>query len=158
MCRYMLIYHLDGTCEKHDSATQVFRKMTNSLVELHIANMLLHNSNPNIVTIYNVTTTYIDMELLNTNYTINSSVIDKMNKVKLFLQSMNIAYIDWKPDNIGLDAHGEPKLFDFDGCGIFTPNNNWTIRPFSGYAYKKISQMESNPQIMDDMCFNQYLQ
>jgi serine/threonine protein kinase len=60
-----------------------------------------------------------------------------MNKVKSFLQSINIAYIDWKPDNIGLNANGEPKLFDFDGCGIFTPDNNWTVRPFCGYAYKK---------------------
>ena len=153
----MLIYHLNGTYEQYDNTTSVFRKMTNSQVELDIANMLRSNSHSNIVTIYNVTTTYIDMELLHTDYEMNSTILDKMNNVKLFLQSMNIAYIDWKSDNIGLDANGEPKLFDFDGCGIFKPDNTWTVWPFNGYAYKKVSQIESNPCKIDDICFYQYL-
>ncbi len=153
----MLIYHLDGTYEHAESVMPVFRKMTNSQVELSIAKTLLNAHNPNIVTIYNVTAKYYDMELLETNYTINSTIINKMHNVKSFLQSLNIAYIDWKPDNIGLAKNGEPMLFDFDGCGIFTPNDTWATPPFCGYAFKKVSQIETNPKKIDDLCFHKYL-
>ncbi len=89
--------------------------------------------NKNIVEFYNITPEFIDMELLET-YQIKSSVIytifnDKpkikeiMKPVKDFLQSLGIAYIDWKIDNIGI-SDGTYKLFDFNMCGIFDVNTD----------------------------------
>ncbi len=173
------VYQLDGTIEtlKEYEATfqsaladiwlplnpkvpliPVFRKMTNCKVELQIAKMLMENKycQKNIVKIYDVTPTYYTMELLETNYTMDTSIIEKMQKVKTYMQSINIAYIDWKPDNIGIDENGEPKLFDFDGCGIYN-NNDWIIKPFRGYAYNEVSKTVSDPIKIDDTCFHKYL-
>lgn len=158
------VYQLDGTIEPmveshtvpfiHDYP--VFRKITNCKVELQIAKMLMDNPCLNIVKIYDVTPTYYTMELLNTNYTMDTSIINKMQKAKTYMQSMNIAYIDWKPDNIGIDSNGEPKLFDFDGCGIYD-NDKWIITPFRGYAYNEVSKTVSDPVKIDDECFHKYL-
>jgi len=87
---------------------------------------------------------------------LDASIIDKMQKVKTYMQSNNIAYIDWKPDNIGIDINGEPKLFDFDGCGIYQ-NNKWIIKPFRGYAYNDVSKTVSDPVKIDDACFHKYI-
>ncbi len=153
------VYQLDGTIETLNEPKVpllVFRKMTNCKVELQIAKMLMDNPCLNIVKIYDVTPTYYTMELLETNYTMDTSIIEKMQKVKTYMQSINIAYIDWKPDNIGIDRNGEPKLFDFDGCGIYN-NNDWIIKPFRGYAYNEVSKTVSDPVKIDDMCFHKYL-
>jgi serine/threonine protein kinase len=81
-----------------------------------------------------------------------------MAEVKEFLQSINIAYVDWKPDNIGIDAKGCPKLFDFDGCGLLGSNaNSWYITPFKGYAYNYASTIVSDCKKIDDLCFDKYL-
>lgn len=152
----MFIYNLDGTIKPFNSPIPIFRKMTTNAVELYIATKLMKNPHPNIVTVYNVTSTYFDMELLQVDYTINSSIVEKMQIVKSYLQSLNIAYIDWKPDNIGLDSSGEPKLFDFDGCGLFL-DDIWLTLPFPGYAYKEVSKIETNPAKIDDVCFAKYL-
>jgi serine/threonine protein kinase len=159
------VYQLDGTIEPFASSQApkvpfipVFRKMTNCNVELQIAKMLMENKycQKNIVKIYDVTSTYYTMELLETNYILDASIIEKMQKVKTYMQSINIAYIDWKPDNIGIDENGEPKLFDFDGCGIYE-NNEWIISPFRGYAYNDVSKTVSDPVKIDDACFRKYL-
>jgi hypothetical protein len=134
----------------------VFRKMTNCKVELQIAKMQMDNPCLNIVKIYDVTPTYYTMELLETNYTMDISIIEKMQKAKTYMQSINIAYIDWKPDNIGIDRNGEPKLFDFDGCGIYD-NDKWIIKPFRGYAYNEVSKTVADPVKIDNMCFHKYL-
>lgn len=159
-----LVYQLDGEIqpisELYDGKP-FFRKMSVSKAELEVVNMLfnINTVNKNIVKIYNVTPTYFDMELLETNYTLTNQIIKQMAEVKDFLQSINIAYVDWKPDNIGLDAKGCPKLFDFDGCGLLSSNtnNSWYITPFKGYAYNYASTIESDCKKIDDLCFNEYL-
>lgn len=153
------IYQLDGTIEPFIYNYPVFRKMTNCKVELQIAKKLMENKycQKNIVKIYDVTPTYYTMELLKTNYTLDASIIEKMHEAKTYMQSINIAYIDWKPDNIGIDINGEPKLFDFDGCGIYD-NDKWIITPFRGYAYNEVSKTVSDPVKIDDACFKKYLQ
>ncbi len=154
------VYQLNGEIEPLASSQEpyvsVFRKMTNCKVELQLAKMLMDNPHPNVVKIYDVTPTYYTMELLETNYTLDASIIEKMHEAKTYMQSMNIAYIDWKPDNIGIDINGEPKLFDFDGCGIYN-NNDWIIKPFRGYAYNEVSKTVSDPVKIDDECFHKYI-
>ncbi len=160
-----LVYQLDGEIvpisELYDGKP-FFRKMTTSKAELEVVNMLfnINTVNKNIVKIYNVTSTYFDMELLETTYTLTNQILKQMAEVKDFLQSINIAYVDWKPDNIGIDAKGCPKLFDFDGCGICNnniSNNSWYITPFKGYAYIYASTKETDCKKIDDLCFKKYL-
>jgi len=160
-----LVYQLDGEIqhisELYDGKP-FFRKMTCSKAELEVVNMLfnINTVNKNIVKIYNVTPTYFDMELLESNYSLTNQIITQMAEVKDFLQSINIAYVDWKPDNIGIDAKGCPKLFDFDGCGLLSSNANsstWYITPFKGYAYNYASTIESDCKKIDDLCFEKYL-
>jgi serine/threonine protein kinase len=163
-----LVYQLDGEIQSISElydGKPFFRKMTTSKAELEVVNMLfnINTVNKNIVKIYNVTPTYFDMELLETNYTLTNQIIKQMAEVKDFLQSINIAYVDWKPDNIGIDAKGCSKLFDFDGCGICNANcsnancNTWYITPFKGYAYNYASTIESDCKKIDDLCFEKYL-
>lgn len=100
------VYQLDGTivpiarsapiAESPSQASKapfipVFRKMTNCKVELQIAKIIKDNPCPNIVKIYDVTPTYYTMEILETNYILNASIIEKMQIAKTYMQSNNIA-------------------------------------------------------------------
>ncbi len=156
------VYHLDGSIEQvNDTYNEMpyFKKITNCEAELTIVNMLstaLVSKPTNIVNIYYACSTYYIMELVNTVYELDTSVIDAMLNVKAYLQSVNIAYIDWKPDNIGIGQDGTPKLFDFDGCGIFNDTKEWIIQPFKGYAFREARGL-GDPVEIDDYCFNKYL-
>lgn len=75
----------------------------------------------NHINVYRITDHYIDIDLLSP---VNPKQHkrkrkDSMMKAKRFLQKNNIVYIDWKPDNTGLDENGNFKLFDFDASGVF---------------------------------------
>ena len=59
-----------------------------------------------------------------------------LNKTRKYLAENGILYIDWKIDNIGLDKSDKVILFDFDGSGLFTPENSdkniktkWELEP-----------------------------
>lgn len=113
----------------------IFRKQVRRNIELIISKKIMENPNPYIVTIYdvNIDNSTVDMELLNTNYEMNDENIAKIQRtIKEALQhlhSINIMYIDWKYDNIGLTSDGTFKLFDFDSSGIATSDNKeWLIR------------------------------
>jgi serine/threonine protein kinase len=45
------------------------------------------------------------------------TLISQALLAKNHLQTLGIMYIDWKPDNIGIDPDGKYKLFDFDLSG-----------------------------------------
>jgi serine/threonine protein kinase len=61
-----------------------------------------------------------------------------MADVKTFLQGLGIMYIDWKPDNIGISANGELKLFDFDVSGLIdTVTGAWVLKPPKFWSYNK---------------------
>lgn len=141
-----------------------FRKTLPNSIEIEISKLLQRLANDNIVEFYNITNEYIDMELLET-YQIKSSVFysvynDKpkikeiMKPVKDFLQSLGIAYIDWKIDNIGT-LNGKYKLFDFNMCGLFdVKTNEWITPPYKGFNYKNaIRRGITEPKRIDDICF-----
>jgi serine/threonine protein kinase len=99
-----------------------FRKYGASITETAICKILKKNPHPNIVKVYRITDSYIDIELLTPinsekNYDKNTLISEAL-LVKKFLQNLGIMYIDWKPDNMGIGADGKYKLFDFDLSGI----------------------------------------
>ena len=98
----------------------------------------MENPHKNIVKIYEVGNDYIKMEMLNIDLAgINESEIkEKMMGVKNYLQSLDIMYIDWKLDNIGISEDGELKLFDFDASGIIEPTK-WESKPPEYYSYRE---------------------
>lgn len=132
------MYTLDGdivTIDDNYKGQDIFRKQVRRKVELIISKKIMENPNPYIVTIYDVNNEHstVDMELLTTDYELNHENITKINvtikEALNYLHSINIMYIDWKYDNIGISKDGTFKLFDFDSSGIATPDNKeWLIR------------------------------
>ena len=126
----------------------------------------------NIVTVYNVTQNYVDMEELHTPLTPADKTreyIAAMRKAKDFLQSNGIVYLDWKADNIGMSegkyksvygsmsmsegkSASKYKLFDFDASGIFNPEtNDWLIEPI----YLATYDHRLTPTELDDSLFEE---
>jgi len=125
--------------------------------EIAIVNILIQNPFPNIATYYKVNNKYVEMEELDTRTKLNpEKLIETMKKVKDFLQSLGIMYIDWKSDNIGLGKDGEYKLFDFDASGIIDlKTNDWIVKPVEYWNYRKaIENGCKTPQQIDDYSFN----
>jgi len=135
----------------------VFRKITDSKVEIAISTMLLSNPHKNIVSIYAVTDFHIDMELLDINISDVDALTVKsvMTNVKNYLQELGIIYIDWKLDNIGIGSDGELKLFDFDSSGIIDVcTKEWKNEPPALYSYKKaVKNGMTNPIDIDNFAF-----
>jgi serine/threonine protein kinase len=161
-----LLINLDETIE----GKLFFRKRAffkDSINEYEIAKILLNEKNPNIVNIYNISIIdqlyyEIDIELVNTDYSLS---ILKKNKpilvqLKNYLQSKGIMYIDWKPDNFGIDDKGNIKIFDFDASGIVSVKDydTWVIKPPNFWAYKMaILKGLTKPKEIDDYCFNTFI-
>jgi len=136
-----------------------FRKMTNDTVEKKICEILMKNPHKNVIKIYDVCEDYIDMELLNVDMSKQdmSKIKNIMMKVKTYLQSLGIMYIDWKLDNIGVsEDDGEIKLFDFDVSGLInTETKKWIIEPPKYWSYNKALQNgKVTPSEIDDYAFN----
>ena len=141
-----------------------FRKTIPNLIELEIAKILKSYQHNNIVEFYNITSEFIDMELLET-YETRESIVnliyknkpvikEVMREVKSFLQNLGIVYIDWKIDNVGY-LNNSYKLFDFDMSGIFDVNTKgWIIPPEAGFNYKTgIRRQIYDPLKLDNICF-----
>ncbi len=135
-----------------------FRKYGANTSEHAIYKILKENPHPNIVNVYRITETYVDIELLSPimskkNYDKKTLISDAL-VVKNFLQSLGIMYIDWKPDNMGIGADGEYKLYDFDLSGI-TDGKNWKIRPADySWSYRQaIANGLKDPKEIDDFAF-----
>ena len=165
----MEIYTLTGEIIKDENyeGTKTFRKMTKSKREIEICKIIMENPYENIVKIYKIyeaeennlnDTSYIDMELLERNlenYHIED-IRQKMEEVKTFLQKIGIMYVDWKPDNIGIDCNGNLKLFDFDASWkINIDTKEWEIKPPTFYySYRKsIEAGYILPEDIDDYSF-----
>lgn len=126
--------------------------------EQSIIKILMEHPHPNIVSFYDVNETYVDMEVLDTEDINLKKAKREMKKAKDFLQSLGIIYMDWKPDNIGKDIHGNYKLFDFDGSGLIDVNTRkWTIKPVELFAFRAAKTHTSNPVEMDNWAFNEYI-
>jgi serine/threonine protein kinase len=159
-----IIYDLDNITFDNKP---FFRKTILYKIETDIARILKNNTHPNIVSIYNVTTEYIDMEILETNNNIEKNlekdipiIRSQMESVKNHLQKLGISYMDWKLDNIGFSNDtNQFKLFDFDACGLFDKENNnrWSTfpEPFNNLRYC-ISLNIDDPIKMDNHCFDHF--
>ena len=121
--------------------------------EIQISRILMNNPHPNIVTFYEINDNYVEMELLDVETTFIPK--ETMEKVKDFLQSLGIIYIDWKIDNIGISHDGTYKLFDFNVSGLVDlKTNDWIIKPLEYWSYNKaIENGYASPQDIDDYSF-----
>jgi serine/threonine protein kinase len=153
-------YNMDtGEYLAVEDGKDVFRKILSQKEnnEYDIVNFLMNfpeYKEHNIVTIYELTPEYIDMEDLATYFT--KSDIDKyieaMRKAKDYLQSLGIMYLDWKEDNIGKSQDGNYKLFDFDAAGIANlETNKWIIEPIYLNSYGRKKNLP--PKALDDFLF-----
>lgn len=148
----------DGEIVNIKTDIPLFRKtiLPDDIVEFHIAKIIQQNPYNNIVKIYKVTESYIDEELVYTDYTMTIDDIPILIKLREFLVKNNILYIDWKFDNFGRDIYGNLKLFDFNVSGI-GDKNGWKIKPFPGYLFKNASKITSNPYEIDKLIFNDFI-
>jgi serine/threonine protein kinase len=151
--------------EKHNNEI-FFRKnlMKNTINFYHhekkICEIIKSIKHPNIVQIYDVNEKYIDIELVNTDFTMTKDIKTKMFNVCKFLNKLGIAYIDWKVDNIGIGNDGEPKLFDFNCSGIFDYKTNiWIYEPPNAFMYRTLKSKINNNSIIyiDELAFSKGL-
>lgn len=134
-----------------------FRKMTTCSCEINICKILQKYNHKNIVKIYQIGENYIDMELLDVYVKNTLEIKNIMKCCKNDLQQLGIIYIDWKIDNIGLDADNNYKLFDFDGSGIIDVlSKEWIQQPNElFFSYRKAKEVGINNSIeIDDFSFN----
>ena len=137
-----------------------FRKYGPGITECEIYKILKKNPHPNIVKVYRITDSYVDIELLtpiisNKNYDKNTLISEAL-LAKNHLQSLGIMYVDWKPDNMGISDDGKYKLFDFDVSGITTSDGKkWKRRPsVLSWTYRQaIANGLKDPKEIDDFAF-----
>jgi hypothetical protein len=109
-----------------------------------------------MVTVYRLTETFVDIELLTPVNELPEydevSIVAAASSVKEHLQGLGIFYMDWKSDNLGTNGKTY-RLFDFDGAGYF--RQDWIIQPMPYWSYR---QAEENgltvPKEMDDYTFD----
>lgn len=157
-----LIYNYNGDIiiiNEYYNNKPFFRKYTDER-EMEIIKILINNSNDNICEYYRISNEnkYIDMELLDIeiNKIDTKNIIDIAIKIKKYLQSIGIIYIDWKLDQFGIDKKGNIKLFDFNSSGIIDiKTNKWIIEPYKDcWSYKKsLSIGLNNPYDIDNYSF-----
>jgi len=146
----------------------IFRKETNDKAQLIISKILMEHPYKNVVQNYRVVDNelsdkkYVDMEMLhdaNFDNISESELKQIMDPVKAYLQSLGIVYIDWKPDNIGIDKDGNVKLFDFDVSGLIDVNTGeWIIEPAHAYSYRQAENAGlTNPIEIDNYSFDKGL-
>lgn len=135
-------------------------------VERTIIKILMEHSHPNIVNYYELSDDYITMEQVNSEKSnplykpmTNEEIIEiqqTMSKVKDFLQSLGIMYVDWKYDNLGKSLDGAYKLFDFDASGLIDlTSKEWILKPQHYWSYNEaIKNGALTPKEIDDWSFN----
>jgi serine/threonine protein kinase len=129
-----------------------------STAESLIVTYLQNFPHPNIVKIYRIESNFYDQEIVlpNDDNYVNENLIPTMSKLKDFLQSIGIMYIDWKPDNTGIGEDGKFKLFDFNASGLWNLQSQaWIVKPFEGYKWRKAKENGLvNPIEIDNYCFD----
>jgi serine/threonine protein kinase len=136
-------------------------------MELAIVKILMEHPHPNIVHYYDINTSYVDMEQVNTEksnplYKLVmtredlNEIIEAMSEVKDFLQALGIMYVDWKLDNLGKSVDGKYKLFDFDASGLSDlKTQQWKLKANPNYwSYNEaIKNGAQTPKEIDDLSF-----
>jgi len=171
-----LLYTAEGEHLELQNEPNIFRKMFGDNaynenneycgdIEKKLYKILLDEQNKpetdsyGIVKIHKLTDSNVDIDLLETDIDDYSErdVILEMLKVKDYLQSIGIMYIDWKYDNIGVSRlDGKLKLFDFDASGLTRPDKfTWDIQAPVWYAYKEaFNAGMKTPTEIDDYAFS----
>ena len=137
-----------------------FRKYI-QYIEYRIYQILQENPHPHLVTVYRLTETFVDIELLTPVNELpdydEASIVAAASSVKEHLQGLGIFYMDWKSDNLGITYTektnmGTYRLFDFDGSGYF--REAWIIQPMPYWSYRQASEKGlTDPKEMDDYAF-----
>ena len=131
----------------------LFRKTRPDKNEQKVARIIQSDPHPNIVNIYHVCDEYIDMELVDTSpKTFNLQDLERAHDY--FVQK-GVVYMDWKPDNYGLDHHGITKVFDFNSAGIFDKKTGEWIDPAPEYYawHKATAEGMTTPSSIDLFTF-----
>lgn len=158
----MIVYEMNGEFTIHPEilheGKDFFRKMTRNMREKKICELLMKYPHNNIVKIYGIDDSYIDMELLNIDMSREDmrNVKNVMMEVKTYLQNLGIAYIDWKLDNIGIGENQQIKLFDFDASGIIdNETKEWIKEPPIFWSYgEAIQNGMKTPSDIDNYAFD----
>ena len=132
-----------------------FRKYID-MTEYKIYQLLMETPHPNLVTVYRLTETYVDMELLTPIREIvydEETMVAAASAAKDHLQRVGIVYMDWKTDNLGITDQGQYRLFDFDGSGVFY--TDWIMEPKRYWSYRQaLEHGLTDPKEMDDYAFD----
>ena len=138
-------------------------------VETTIVKILMDHPHINIVNYYEINDDYITMEQVSSaksdpsffeegplSYEEIIEIQQTMRKVKDYLQSLGIMYIDWKYDNLGKSLDGNYKLFDFDASGLIDlQSNEWILKPQHYWSYNEaLKNGAKTPKEIDDWSFN----
>ena len=149
----------------YNSISQAYSKH----VETTIVKILMDHPHINIVNYYEINDDYITMEQVSSaksdpsfceegplSYEEIIEIQQTMRKVKDFLQSLGIMYIDWKYDNLGKSVDGNYKLFDFDASGLIDLNSQeWILKPHHYWSYNEaVKNGAKTPKEIDDWSFN----
>lgn len=149
----------------YNSRSQAYSKH----VETTIVKILMDHPHDNIVNYYEISEDYITMEQVSSaksdpsfceegplSYEEIIEIQQIMRKVKDFLQSLGIMYIDWKYDNLGKSVDGNYKLFDFDASGLIDLNSQeWILKPQHFWSYNEaVKNGAKTPKEIDDWSFN----
>jgi hypothetical protein len=132
-----------------------FRKYI-EYIEYRIYQILQENPHPHLVTVYRLTESFVDIELLTPVNELpdydEASIVAAARSVKEHLQGLGIFYMDWKSDNLGLKGTTY-RLFDFDGAGYF--RQGWIIQPMPYWSYRQAAEKGlTDPKEMDDYAFD----
>lgn len=137
------------------------RVYQNQLREKKLIDYLQSYEHPNVVTFYQVTDRYVDMEYLDPLESQDTlkKIVPVMETVKTFLQGIGVIYMDWKLDNIAKGKHGY-TLIDFDCSGMVEKEDvhlldtqiEWKVEP-SGWSYEQSKRVCATPKEMDDWSF-----
>ena len=149
----------------YNSISQAYSKH----VESTIVKILMDHPHINIVNYYEISDDYITMEQVSSaksdpsffeegplSYEEIIEIQQIMRKVKDFLQSLGIMYIDWKYDNLGKSLDGNYKLFDFDASGLIDlQSKEWILKPQHYWSYNEaLKNGAKTPKEIDDWSFN----
>lgn len=126
------VYTLDGDIigidELYDHKVPFFRKYTDNDLEKRIVSKIMAKADPRLIRIYSITDEYCDFEMLNPRYADTRTVHRDISANLNLLHSMNIIYLDFKPDNFGWSEIDRCwKIFDFDTSGICDPSNSYRL-------------------------------
>jgi serine/threonine protein kinase len=147
----------------------IFRKVWNTsciydMTEREICLKIKEHPHKNLVTVYDVTLSYVDEEMLDIgdsyeNFAelfINREGIHQIHEALNHLHGLGIVYIDLKMENIGWSNVDKCyKLFDFNGSGTITADGcHWHREPMNSYIFQGINDVD--PDIKDLRQYDNY--